>query len=273
MTMLIRLTLKIQQKGISPMSKLAYFDDIDDGKEKNGEEAAPGKGLTEEDFERIKEEDAAWQEEKERSGFVKKVIEALLIAVCVYVVFLTYGVFNTNYAYNDQGVIEPQVLTAQEIREKREFEVILYQYERCRILYEEVLMLDYRLAQGIEDPLLLSTEYADLISKEGGINVVDLAAKTQSLTVSSKYAQLKDSLYYWIAEDMNGYLVNITSGITDNNADAAQAALEYKDALYDDFSTLTNNIITIGQSLNGVDMTEYIKWSPEGYVYDQVNQQ
>ena len=52
-----------------------------------------------------------------------------------------------------------------------------------------------------------------------------------------------------------------------------QRAREYKDALYDDFSTLTNNIITIGQSLNGVDMTEYIKWSPEGYVYDQVNQQ
>ena len=82
------------------MSKLAYFDDIDDKKEGHGERAAPEKGLTEEDYEKVKEDESAWQEERERSGLTKKAVEALLIAACVYVVFLIYGVFNTNYAYN-----------------------------------------------------------------------------------------------------------------------------------------------------------------------------
>lgn len=244
--------------------KPAYFDDVP-------KSTGHDKGLTDEDFERHGEEEAKWEAERDKKSLLLRIAEGFLILACVYTVFLIFGVFNTDYAYNDQGVIEPKVLTADEIREKKEFEIILYQYERCRILYEEVLMLDYRLAQGIEDPLLLSTEYADLISKEGGINVTDLAAKTQNLTVPSKYTQIRDSMYYWVAEDMNGYLVNITSGITDNNSEAAETALVYKDTLYDDFSILTNNIITIGQALHGVDMTEYIKWSPEQYVYDQVN--
>lgn len=249
---------------MSKSTKPAYFDDVP---EKEG----PGRGLTEEDFDRQEKKESEWEEERDKKGLLARAAEGLLILACIYTVFLIYGVFNTDYAYNDQGVIEPKVLTAQEIKDKKEFEVILYQYERCRILYEQVLMLDYRLGQGIEDPLLLSTEYADLISKESGVNVTDLAAKTQNLTVPSKYAQIRDSMYYWIAEDMNGYLVNITSGITDNNSEAAEAALAYRDALHDDFAVLTNNIITIGQSLHGVDMTEYIKWSPEGYVDEQVN--
>ena len=51
----------------------------------------------------------------------------LLAAACIYMLFLTYGVLVTQYVYNEQGVIVPQVLTVEEVREANEFKKILNQ--------------------------------------------------------------------------------------------------------------------------------------------------
>ena len=195
----------------------------------------------------------------------KRIIYTVLITVCVYLIFLIYGVLCTDYAYNDEGQIEPVVLNVDQISEKKNFDKIKVQYENERVLYEKVLLLDYRLAQGVEDPLTLAPEYEALLDE-----VNSLTIKTEALDVDTKYETMKVLLLNFVKTDTAVYLQKIASGITGNNAEDASIAVQYKAIMYDDFSLITQNIITIGDNVEGSDMTNIKNWSPDKFIEEAV---
>ena len=195
----------------------------------------------------------------------KRIIYTVLVTVCVYLIFLIYGVLCTDYAYNEEGQIEPVVLNVEQISEKKNFDKIKVQYENERVLYEKVLLLDYRLAQGVEDPLTLAPEYEALLDE-----VNSLTIKTEALDVDTKYETMKMLLLNFVKTDTAVYLQKIASGITGNNAEDASIAVQYKALMYDDFSLITQNIITIGDNVEGSDMTNIKNWSPDKFIEETV---
>ena len=206
------------------------------------------------------------EEKREKRYKIRtKIINAVLISLCVYLIFLIYGVFCTNYQYNDKGKIEPVILSVGEIKELKEFNKILAQYEENRVLYEKVLKLDYRLSLGVEDPLVLAPEYEKLLDE-----VNNLTVKTNALDVDTKYETRKVMLLNWVQTDTAVYLQKISSGISNNNADDAVIAIEYKGIMYDDFSLITQNIISIGENVEGANITNIKQWSPEKFISEEV---
>lgn len=195
-----------------------------------------------------------------------RLTNGILVFVCIYIIFLIYGVVVTDYSYNDKGQIKPQILSVSDIREKKEFEIILGQYENCRALYEATLMLDYRLGEGVEDPITLAPQYEALLD-----TVENLSIKTDAMDVDTQYSQLKDALLLWIQNDIAIYLQKMSSAITQNNEEDASIAIAYKSQVYNNFSQITSNIVVLGESINGTDVTEVKRWSPETYVNNTVN--
>lgn len=55
-------------------------------------------------------------------------MSGVLIAGCVYVSILIYGVMVTDYNYNENGEIVPEVVSVQDIKEEKAYDTILYQY-------------------------------------------------------------------------------------------------------------------------------------------------
>lgn len=201
-----------------------------------------------------------------RGNVFIKAVNILLVLLCIYVIFLIYGVLMTDYKYDETGNIVPQILSVSDIGEKKAFDVILVQYENCRILYEEILMLDYRLGEGIEEPIALASEYEALLDK-----VEDLSIKINALDTDTKYQQIKEMLHVWISNDVAIYLQKMSSAISQNNIDDAGIALTYQTITYNDFSLISENVVTIGEQFNGVDVTAIKKWSPERYIDDTIN--
>ena len=208
------------------------------------------------------------QEEKSQKHqkIFSNIMSGVLIAGCVYVSILIYGVMVTDYNYNENGEIVPEVVSVQDIKEEKAYDTILYQYLQCRSLYEEVLMLDYRYAQGEEDPLTLAPLYEEKLD-----TVSSLSIKTDALTVETKYSKVKDMLLSWIKNDIAVYLQNMSSAISQNNSETAQNALQDKDRVYSDFSLITQNLVAMGENLQGVDLTDVKQWTPEDYVDEQIN--
>lgn len=192
-----------------------------------------------------------------------KVINIALVTACVYIIFLIYGVIMTNYAYDSTGNIAPMVLSVSDIREKKNFDVILVQYENARVLYEKILILDYRLGEGVETPISIAPEYEALLDE-----VETLSIKTNALDIDTRYQQVKEMILAWVSNDAAVYLQKMSSAISKNNADDANVAITYKQLMYNDFSMITENIAVMGDNINGVDLTEIKKWSPEGYIED-----
>ena len=207
-------------------------------------------------------------EEKNRENRWKlttRIINILLVASCIYVVFLIYGVFVTDYQYNEDGTIEAQRLSVSEIKEMKNYETVLVQYENCRVLYEKVLMLDYRLGQGEEEPLTIAPEYEELLD-----TVNSLAVRIEAMSVDSKYAQIKSMLLNWVQNDIALYLQNMSEAISENDSEKANNALQDKDTVYTDFLQITSNIVATGEDISGIDLTDIKEWTPESYIDKEI---
>lgn len=207
------------------------------------------------------------EKEKFRKFKIKERISNIICTIlCVYLLFLIYGVVCTNYHYTDKGNIEPQILSVSDIRESKKFDIILVQYENCRVLYEKILMLDYRLGQGIEDPLVLAPEYEKMLEE-----IETLSIKLNALDSDTKYDQIKYMMSSWIQNDAAIYLQKMSSAISQNNSEDASIALSYQTAMYNNFSLITENLVAMGEIIEGVDVTDIKNWSPEKYIDSEIN--
>lgn len=201
-----------------------------------------------------------------RGNLHTKIINFVLIAGCIYLLVLIFGAAVTKYQYNSDGKAVPEKMSVDDIRQKHNFDTILTQYEYCRSLYEKTLLLDYRVAQGQEDTLEIAPEYEALLD-----DVQNLSVKTDAISVDTKYDQVKSMMVNWIKNDIAVYLQNISAAISENNTEKANNALQDKDRVYDDFSLITQNIVALGSSISGADLTDIKSWTPEDYVDQEIN--
>lgn len=201
-----------------------------------------------------------------RGNLHTRIINFILIAGCIYLLVLIFGAAVTKYQYNSDGKAVPEKMSVDDIRQKHNFDTILTQYEYCRSLYEKTLLLDYRVAQGQEDTLEIAPEYEALLD-----DVQNLSVKTDAISVDTKYDQVKSMMVNWIKNDITVYLQNISAAISENNTEKANNALQDKDRVYDDFSLITQNIVALGSSISGADLTDIKSWTPEDYVDQEIN--
>jgi len=200
-----------------------------------------------------------------RRDIINRIMCIVLSFCCVYMMFLIYGVFNTKYIYDDKGNVVPQLMTIDKLRDLDEFNNIAAQYRQSRMLYEKVLELDYRVAAGLEDPLAVAPEYDMLLD-----TVEELIIEIQAMSVSSKYTQLHNMISVWVKTDVAVYCQSMSQAISQNNTESASKAMEYKNIMYNDFSIITTNIITLGDGVYGAEISDIMKWSPEKYVRENL---
>ena len=201
-----------------------------------------------------------------RGNLHTRIINFILIAGCIYLLVLIFGAAVTKYQYNSDGKAVPEKMSVDDIRQKHNFDTILTQYEYCRSLYEKTLLLDYRVAEWQEDTLEIAPEYEALLD-----DVQNLSVKTDAISVDTKYDQVKSMMVNWIKNDIAVYLQNISAAISENNTEKANNALQDKDRVYDDFSLITQNIVALGSSISGADLTDIKSWTPEDYVDQEIN--
>lgn len=255
------------QKSSAPISDKKQYKTW--GKRKKNEEPAyfqyaDSSNLTDrnlEDYAEIRD-----NTKMKRGNLHTRIINFILIAGCIYLLVLIFGAAVTKYQYNSDGKAVPEKMSVDDIRQKHNFDTILTQYEYCRSLYEKTLLLDYRVAQGQEDTLEIAPEYEALLD-----DVQNLSVKTDAISVDTKYDQVKSMMVNWIKNDIAVYLQNISAAISENNTEKANNALQDKDRVYDDFSLITQNIVALGSSISGADLTDIKSWTPEDYVDQEIN--
>lgn len=255
------------QKSSAPISDKKQYETW--GKRKKKEEPAyfqyaDSSNLTDrnlEDYAEIRD-----NTKMKRGNLHTRIINFILIAGCIYLLVLIFGAAVTKYQYNSDGKAVPEKMSVDDIRQKHNFDTILTQYEYCRSLYEKTLLLDYRVAQGQEDTLEIAPEYEALLD-----DVQNLSVKTDAISVDTKYDQVKSMMVNWIKNDIAVYLQNISAAISENNTEKANNALQDKDRVYDDFSLITQNIVALGSSISGADLTDVKSWTPEDYVDQEIN--
>lgn len=226
--------------------------------------------------ERIEEQEKAWAEYQTvqtvsmergqiRQKRWKKTKMIFMVMLCLYLIFLIYGVTVTDYQYNQLGKVEATKLSVSDIRDLKEFNNYLQYYQAARLLYERCLTLDYRMAQGQEDPKVIAPEYDDMLE-----DISSLTVKIDAASFSSKYTQLKTMLLSWVKTDIAVYCQNMSASISQNNETKAQNALAGRENMYQNFSKITANLIALGSDINGAHVQKIKEWSPEGYVEKNV---
>lgn len=202
---------------------------------------------------------------EKQSKIINKVVSIALIFGCVYIIFLMYGLINTQYIYDKNGQIVPQKLTVDQIKKEHEYNAMLSQYLQARTLYEEILRLDYRIAAGVEEQKLVAPEYEETLE-----DVEKLIIQIQALDVSTNYSQLKSMLIQWVQTDVAVYCQRMSQAISLNNSEYAKQALEYRTIVYNNFLIITENLVTIGSGIEGMNLETVTNWSPEKFVQEHL---
>lgn len=203
--------------------------------------------------------------EQKRHSIINKVITVSLILGCVYMIFLIYGAIKTQYIYADNGRVVAQRMTVEKIKDLNEFNKVVLEYRSARDLYEKILVLDYRIAAGEEDALLVAPEYEKLLE-----TVEELLLEIQSAEIEAEYTQINTMLEEWIGTNVAVYCQRMSQAISQNNAEYANQAIEFKQKMYNSFSIITENVSKIGGEIEGADISDIKKWSPETFVQEYI---
>lgn len=217
------------------------------------------------DFDATLEQEFEFQAVKKRrsSSIKNKLIlctQIILILSCVYVSFLIYGLTVTQYVYNDDGQVAPEVLSLSDLQTLNQYEAFSAYYLRARILYEKTLKLDYQLSIAPDSALVIAMDYTALLDE-----VAKLSVDISAADIDTGYTSIYSQLLNWVKTDIAVYLQNVSAAITNNDAEKANNAVISRDVMYSDFSRLTANAVALAQSTKGANDLSIYDWSPESY--------
>ena len=211
----------------------------------------------EKDLEEARNIKESREKSKKLLEFLKssKGIDCMFLVGCIYLVFLIFGVFVTEYQYDESGLIVAQQMSYEDVVAKKSFEVLINQYIECRKLYEEVLIIDVELAKGEVSAMTLSPKYETIVSK-----AEVLYTKTEAMSIDKKYEQVRAMMLTWIEAELATYSKSMSAAISQNSETLAKNALVLREKTYNDFVLITQNIIAMGNTLTGVDLVDIKEW-------------
>lgn len=216
----------------------------------------------EEEIERRSERFESNGKSTKRNYYIFKVV---LCVLCGYLLFLIYGALMTDYDYNEKGNVTAQRMSVEDIRQQKEFNTLLGYYMDARALYEKILSLNYQLDRNEKDAIKYASEYEKLLDESSRIII-----QVKAVTPSKQYSQAYSLLLNWVNADLSSYLQEISKALTTGSAENLQNAMNDKQRCYNNCHQLTANIISLGQNIKGVNLTDVKDWSPEIYIQKEM---
>ena len=190
----------------------------------------------------------------------KLIIFAILIS---YGCFLIYGVANSDFVINEDGLTMPVAKSQEDVKEMKEYELIKSYYMDAQNKYKEILKTDVDLATNVNSQKVIATRY------EGYLSFFDnFITQLRGVEVSETYVYVKEGLLSWATNDIAVYLNNIGKGISMNNQETKANALEDRIRSINDFNIITENMLSISSTIRGAN-AEGLDFNPETY-YEEV---
>ena len=95
------------------------------------------------------------------------------------------------------------------------------------------------------------------------------------MDIDSKYVQLQSMMLSWVdsqnEQSIYTYCKLMSAGITENNDDTVNQAIQIENFVDDNFTQITSNFVTLGENINGTDLVDIKEWSPEKYINEKIN--
>lgn len=181
-----------------------------------------------------------------------------IVIGCIYVSILIYGAVVTEYTYDDTGNAVPLAMSYSDLQRLNEYEALIEQYYAMQDLYGKMLDIDYKYYLNPNDSIALSAEYEGLLE-----DVSKVSIKTESISVSTAYTQIRSMMLTWIKSDIAVYLQNMSAAIAQNNSEKAENAAQDRTRLQSNYAIISNNLIALGKQIKGMDINKLVEWTPE----------
>lgn len=188
-------------------------------------------------------------------GIFKRIF---IVIGCIYVSILIYGAVVTEYTYDDTGNAIPLAMSYSDLQRLNEYETLIEQYYAMQDLYGKMLDIDYKYYLNPNDSIALSAEYEGLLE-----DVSKVSIKTESISVSTAYTQIRSMMLVWIKSDIAVYLQNMSAAIAQNNTEKAENAAQDRARLQSNYAIISNNLIALGKQIKGMDVNKLVEWTPE----------
>lgn len=241
-------------RGVNEPDAVVITDDSIGGQESA---EAYDEAIDLEEFKRMQRE----EKRAHTSARISHIIFVCTIILCLYLVLLIYGVFQTSYVYDDSGAVVPEILSVSDLRSLSQYESLSSYYLRTRILYEDVLSVDYELACDGSQSTLIAMDYTELLDE-----VEKLTTDLSAADLDTGYSTILSQMSTLVSTHIAVYLQNMSDALTNNNADSANQALVGREVIESEFTQLTANMAAICNATNGAKNGDIYSWSPTEFI-------
>lgn len=192
---------------------------------------------------------------------LSKLVVGTLVALCLYIAFLIYGLATTNYVYDKAGYVTPEVLSVSDLGTLNEYNKVSGYYLRTRILYEKILKIDYDFSKDSNNAISYSMEYRRLLD-----NVSKLCTDINAAQLDIGYDGIMSQMYELVYQHMAVYLQNVADAIDNNDSAKAAEAVAGREVIENKFTTLTINMTSLREATKGARNGDLFDWNPAQFI-------
>ena len=190
-------------------------------------------------------------------NFIKKHRrKSLIILLCVYFVFLLFGMLVSDYYVDENGVRQPIILSFAYLENRKDYRELRRRYDAVSELIVDITVIDIHVANEDITNMEAVTQYLALLNEKVDVMIPKITA----MELSEEQIILQQSMEMLLSNDIAVYLQKMIDGLKTGNADSIETAMIWRDKYLSSFDVIRGDMALLCERIK-VDATSIEKWN------------
>ncbi len=170
-------------------------------------------------------------------------LKSLLITLCLYLVFVLFGMLITDYYIDENGYRQPIEANFAYLEQREDYRELKKQYDQICDLMVDITVIDIHFANKDYTDMEAVTYYTKILNERVDI----LIPKITALELGEEQAVVQQTMETLLSNDCAVYLQKIVEGLRAGNADTVKTALVWRDKAFSSFEILRGDMSNLAR--------------------------
>ncbi len=181
--------------------------------------------------------------QKFKVAIKKHWLKSLLITLCVYFIFVLFGMLITDYYIDENGYRQPIKASFSYLEQREDYKQLYRQYSEICDLMVDITVVDIHLANKKYTDMESVTYYTKLLNERVDI----LIPKITALEMGEEQTVIQETMNTLLSNDTAVYLQKIIEGLRSGNSETIQTALVWRDKAFSSFEVLRTDMSNLAR--------------------------
>lgn len=183
-------------------------------------------------------------------------LKTLLALLCIYLLFLLFGMVVSEYYIDENGIRQPIVLSMDYLYNREDYNELRAHYDAIEDLVVDITIVDIYLANEDLTAMEAVTQYTAFLNERVDIMIPKITA----MELGKEQAVLQQSMETILANDIAVYLQKMVDGLKTGNSESINTAMVWRDRFLSSFRVIRSDMANLCEKVK-FDSTDLREWN------------